>query len=148
MLGLSMSIMSANEVFAMSSQRPAPEIGLNCPAEAPAPGLSPEILCEEMIQALMRAAPDQSVRQLGPDDAFAPGPGRVELTLKLDDVTPLGFAGHLEWQVGDGTLRSGPVLRIAVMDAAVSRQTITRFVDGLLRATPEFIGSLDQDTKN
>lgn len=120
-----------------------PEVVLQCPANAP----DPDALCAALSAALETVLQDaKSTRhirqsQIPPTDSSQTA-GADTLRLVLSDIRRDRISGHLTWQSGDGSLRTGPEVALDVMDTALSAKMYPRFARGLLQASPEIIKDL------
>ena len=118
-------------------------ISLQCPANAP----DPDALCAALSAALETVLQDaKSTRhirqsQIPPTDSSQTA-GADTLRLVLSDIRRDRISGHLTWQSGDGSLRTGPEVALDVMDTALSAKMYPRFARGLLQASPEIIKDL------
>lgn len=122
------------EGAAMGDQKARPVIVLACPQEVP----EPQVLCQQMVQALSQAIPGVLVRRLQPEEEFQPRPEDLAVVLRLDALSEDHMGGHLEWRRGETAApQHGPRVDIDVMDSTLSASFYARFVDGLVRVTPQ-----------
>lgn len=125
------------------SDHMTPPLLLQCPANAP----DPDALCAALSAALETVLQDaKSTRhirqsQISPTDSSQTA-GADTLRLVLSDIRRDRISGHLTWQSGDGSLRTGPEVALDVMDTALSAKMYPRFARGLLQASPEIIKDL------
>ena len=131
--GLASTMVFAPAAEAAGKQRPFPMILLQCASESE----NAQILCKALLDPLAEKAPDYLSRI--EDSKATLRAEDIRLILSVSDETDHGLAGQLSWSSGpDGALQSGPIIRLDVMDTAVSERIITRFAADLLTATPEF----------
>ena len=96
-----------------------------------------DALCQAMVRAISDLATSGAIVQ-ETDDAAALRPGDLGVTFVLDSRDETGLAGHLEWRAGpDGTRQTGPVVRLDVMDAALSPSMYLGFARSLLQVDPD-----------
>jgi len=109
-------------------QMARPVLALACPAPAD------ETLCRVLLQALAEAAPGRVPRPVAEP---APGrPGDLAVWLRLDERGPHHLVARLEWRgAGEGTVQSGPPLRLDVQDAELSAAMYPRFMADLVRVS-------------
>ena len=125
------------------SNHMTPPLLLQCPANAP----DPDALCAALSAALETVLQDaKSTRhirqsQISPTESSQTA-GADTLRLVLSDIRRDRISGHLTWQSGDGSLRTGPEVALDVMDTALSAKMYPRFARGLLQASPEIIKDL------
>lgn len=121
--------------MAMGEQKPRPVIVLSCPPDVP----QPQALCREMMQALRAASPDGALVRLRQEgERFEPRSGDLEVMLELEALRSDHMSAHLAWRraVAD-TLQTGPSVSLDVMDSGLDTVSYTRFVEGMLRVTPQ-----------
>ncbi|KJZ24392.1 hypothetical protein TW79_09290 [Tritonibacter mobilis] len=149
--GARLGIFALFSVFLASNLQPVhaksdhmtPPLLLQCPANAPDPAALCAALSAALEIVLQDAKSARHIRQsqISPTDSSQTA-GADTLRLVLSDIRRDRISGHLTWQSGDGSLRTGPEVALDVMDTALSAKMYPRFARGLLQASPEIIKDL------
>lgn len=122
-----------------------PVVTITCPADT----AQDDALCAAIAQALgdMAASGAVIVRHKGDMDPTL-RPGDLGIVFVLDARDDTGLAGHLEWQTGpDAPLRTGPQVRLDVMDSTLSPAMYQNFARGLVQIDPDLQDQLQSPVR-
>ncbi|WP_139216196.1 hypothetical protein [Shimia haliotis] len=118
----------------MGDRQTQHKISVSCPQDVPAP----QKLCDALIDAISKDSPSTKVRRDPTGSDVALKPNDLAVTLHLTHLTESGIGGRLEWRTSESSEPSvGPTVDFDVMDTTMSEKFYPKFVQGLLKSTPE-----------
>ena len=136
-------VVSALVFLGAMSSVPQPShalIRLSCPADRTAP----EAVCTAVERALADAVNEpRDIQRVARGDETPEHARAIGIALHIDTHDEHSLSGHLKWQAGQkGQRRTGPKIRLDVMDARISPQSYAHFARDLLKADAEMQDAL------
>ena len=134
LLAATCALLVSGGVYAMGDRQTQRMISVNCPQDVPAP----QMLCDALIDAISEGSPSAAVKTGPTGSDITPKPNDLVVTLHLTHLTEAGIGGRLEWRTSESAEPTvGPTVDFDVMDTTMSEKFYPKYVQGLLKSTPE-----------